>query len=143
MNENKRFAFGRNWSAFVDRKFSEEREPDGGEGSGAAPAILRRKQPGDGLLDRHRDWLGGWPMEFVHEDALLRDPCDDAGLSLLRMDTGNGNTELLFRAPGAPPQEGSAPGLRRPPRPADAHPPVRPLHPCGGPHVAGGSAAPA
>lgn len=44
-----------------------------------------------------RDWLGGWPMEFVHEQELCREVCGDGRFSLLRMDTGQGNTTFLFR----------------------------------------------
>ena len=44
-----------------------------------------------------RDWLGGWPMEFVHEQELCRQICADGVFSLLRMDTGLGNTSFLFR----------------------------------------------
>lgn len=48
-----------------------------------------------------RDWLGGWPMEFVHEDELCRQVCDGGEFSLVRMNTGEGNTEFLFRRSGA------------------------------------------
>lgn len=44
-----------------------------------------------------RDWLGGWPMEFVDEAVLCRQVQNDGEFSLLRMDTGEGNTEFLFR----------------------------------------------
>ena len=44
-----------------------------------------------------RDWLGGWPMEFVHERQLCRDVRENGRFSLLRMDTGQGNTSFLFK----------------------------------------------
>lgn len=47
-----------------------------------------------------KDWLGGWPMEFMSEQT-----CSifakDAGLELLRIQTGRGNTQYLFRPRGA------------------------------------------
>lgn len=46
-----------------------------------------------------RDWLGGWPMEFVREEELLPQ-MEEQGLELLRMDTGRGNTEFLFQKRG-------------------------------------------
>ena len=47
-----------------------------------------------------KDWLGGWPMEFMSEKACLAF-AKDAGLELLRMQTGRGNSEYLFRPKGA------------------------------------------
>ena len=47
------------------------------------------------------DWLGGWPMEFVHEADLLRKMDEEWGMELLRMETGRGNTEFLFRPKAA------------------------------------------
>lgn len=47
-----------------------------------------------------RDWLGGWPMEFVHERTLCQQLCKQHSYELLRMDTGKGNTSFLFRKPG-------------------------------------------
>lgn len=51
------------------------------------------------LTDIH-DWLGGWPMEFVHEAEFVRDMRAELSMELLRMDTGRGNTEFLFRPAG-------------------------------------------
>lgn len=42
------------------------------------------------------DWLGGWPMQFVHEAEMI-DRLNQWGMDLLRMKTGRGNTEFLFR----------------------------------------------
>lgn len=47
-----------------------------------------------------RDWLGGWPMEFVREDQCA-DACHALGLELLDCITGQGNTEYVFRPAGA------------------------------------------
>lgn len=48
-----------------------------------------------------RDWLGGWPMEFADESELCRQVQNDGEFSLLRMNTGEGNTEFLFRRSSA------------------------------------------
>lgn len=55
---------------------------------------------GMNLITDIHDWLGGWPMEFVHEAELVRGMRADAGMELLRMETGRGNTEFLFRPAG-------------------------------------------
>lgn len=46
-----------------------------------------------------RDWLGGWPMEFVADEdvtAFLR----SRGFDLVKIRTGEANTEFLFRQVG-------------------------------------------
>lgn len=43
-----------------------------------------------------RDWLGGWPMDFVNEPD-LQDFMKLRNFDLLRMDTGRGNSVFLFR----------------------------------------------
>lgn len=48
-----------------------------------------------------RDWLGGWPMEFVDEQDCLDFCREELGLECLRILTGEGNTEYLFRRLGA------------------------------------------
>jgi len=47
------------------------------------------------------DWLGGWPMEYVHESELQRRMETEFGMEILRMETGRGNTQFLFRNAGA------------------------------------------
>lgn len=42
------------------------------------------------------DWLGGWPMEFVELHDLMAWAQDRAGLSLLKIETGEGNNEYLL-----------------------------------------------
>jgi SAM-dependent methyltransferase len=42
-----------------------------------------------------RDWLGGWPMEFVNEFDLQRFMADKMGLRLVEMYCGEGNTEFV------------------------------------------------
>jgi SAM-dependent methyltransferase len=48
-----------------------------------------------------RDWLGGWPQEFVKEGELLAFSRDKLGLEALDMITGRGNTEFVFRPKGS------------------------------------------
>jgi SAM-dependent methyltransferase len=48
-----------------------------------------------------KDWLGGWPMEFTTVDDVL--PGMQAlGFDLMNINTGEANTEYLFRAAGQP-----------------------------------------
>jgi hypothetical protein len=42
-----------------------------------------------------RDWLGGWPMEFVNEFELQNFMSDKMGLRLVEMYCGEGNTEFI------------------------------------------------
>ena len=48
-----------------------------------------------------RDWLGGWPMEFVKEDELIRFCREQLGLETLLVLTGEGNSEFVLRREGA------------------------------------------
>jgi len=43
-----------------------------------------------------RDWLGGWPMEFVNELELLRFAKKELKLEIVEMICGEGNTEFVF-----------------------------------------------
>jgi 2-polyprenyl-3-methyl-5-hydroxy-6-metoxy-1,4-benzoquinol methylase len=47
-----------------------------------------------------RDWLGGWPMEFVYDADAVRF-CENLGFRLDRIATGQANTEFLFVQQGA------------------------------------------
>jgi 2-polyprenyl-6-hydroxyphenyl methylase/3-demethylubiquinone-9 3-methyltransferase len=42
-----------------------------------------------------RDWLGGWPMEFVYDQEAI-DFCNKLGFKLMEIATGQANTEFLF-----------------------------------------------
>lgn len=44
-----------------------------------------------------KDWLGGWPMDFVEELQCMDFCKEQLGLDILRIKTGEGNTEFLFR----------------------------------------------
>lgn len=48
-----------------------------------------------------RDWLGGWPMDFVKESEVVEFVESRLGLELLDMITGEGNTEFVFQPVGA------------------------------------------
>jgi SAM-dependent methyltransferase len=49
------------------------------------------------LIDT-RDWLGGWPMEYV-KDAEVARVCKDGGLEQVKLKTGEACHEYLFRRP--------------------------------------------
>ena len=48
-----------------------------------------------------KDWLGGWPMEFIKEAECIALCRDELGLEPVDLHTGEGNTEYLFRRKGA------------------------------------------
>jgi len=47
------------------------------------------------LFTDSRDWLGGWPMEFVYDNDAV-DFCQKLGFKLQKIATGEANTEFLF-----------------------------------------------
>jgi len=59
------------------------------------------KQRGMDFWTDIRDWLGGWPMDFVKEGELIRLGRTELGLEFLDIITGEGNTEFLFRPLGS------------------------------------------
>jgi len=77
------------------------------------PGVLRRwaeykKDRGMDLITDVRDWLGGWPMEFVHDVDVKRFATQELGLVLENIATGQANSEFLFRKPpGQRPVRGS------------------------------------
>ena len=49
-----------------------------------------------------RDWLGGWPMEFCCDDDVKRFAEKELGMELVRIASGEANTEFLFcRSPSS------------------------------------------
>lgn len=70
-----------------------------------------RKDRGMHLITDIRDWLGGWPMEFVWDADAVRF-CEQHGLVLKEMSTGKANTEFLFERPAmtAPPRRNQSSG---------------------------------
>ena len=55
-----------------------------------------KKERGMNLITDVRDWLGGWPMEFVFDDDVIKF-CKDKGLALEKISSGEANTEFLFK----------------------------------------------
>lgn len=44
-----------------------------------------------------KDWLGGWPMEFCYDADVVALAQSEFAFELVRMDTGQANTEFLFK----------------------------------------------
>ncbi|WP_189546220.1 class I SAM-dependent methyltransferase [Mesorhizobium sp. M2E.F.Ca.ET.209.01.1.1] len=70
------------------------------------PLLLKQiydKKKGRGMsyMTDVRDWLGGWPMEFADDQAVVSYLKDR--FELVRMSTGEACTEFLFRERGSPP----------------------------------------
>lgn len=55
-----------------------------------------RRNRGMDIMTDIRDWLGGWPMEFVYDADAIKF-CEELGMTLQRIKTGEANTEFLFR----------------------------------------------
>jgi SAM-dependent methyltransferase len=49
-----------------------------------------------------RDWLGGWPMEFVHDQDVVDLLEGEYGFRLVNVATGHACTEFLFQKAGSP-----------------------------------------
>lgn len=54
-----------------------------------------KKSRGMSLFTDIRDWLGGWPMEFVYDAEAVKF-CEGLGFKLKNMLTGEANTEFVF-----------------------------------------------
>jgi 2-polyprenyl-3-methyl-5-hydroxy-6-metoxy-1,4-benzoquinol methylase len=54
-----------------------------------------KKKRGMNIFTDIRDWLGGWPMEFVHDKEAI-DFVEKLGFKLEKIATGEANTEFLF-----------------------------------------------
>lgn len=64
------------------------------------PAFIKKardykKSRGMSLFTDIRDWLGGWPMEFVYDAEAVKF-CEELGFRKLKMLTGEANTEFVF-----------------------------------------------
>lgn len=55
-----------------------------------------KRARGMDLLTDVRDWLGGWPMEFVYDQEVI-DFVNKRGFELTNIDKGKACTEFLFR----------------------------------------------
>jgi hypothetical protein len=49
-----------------------------------------------------RDWLGGWPMEYVADQQVVDLLEQECGFQLTNVATGEANSEFLFRRTGTP-----------------------------------------
>ena len=54
-----------------------------------------KKSRGMNIFTDIRDWLGGWPMEFVYDTEAVKF-CESLGFKLKKMLTGEANTEFVF-----------------------------------------------
>ena len=52
------------------------------------------------MLTDIRDWLGGWPMQFVWDAEAVKF-VEDRGFRLKKIATGEANTEFLFERPAS------------------------------------------
>ena len=64
------------------------------------PVVLKRmrdhsKTRGMNMFTDIRDWLGGWPMEFVWDAEAVKF-VEERGFRLKEIATGEANTEFLF-----------------------------------------------
>ena len=55
-----------------------------------------KKNRGMSIFTDIRDWMGGWPMEFVYDADAIKF-CEDMGFKLINMATGEANSEFLFQ----------------------------------------------
>ncbi|MDX8466847.1 class I SAM-dependent methyltransferase [Mesorhizobium sp. VK23B] len=72
------------------------------------PQLLKQiydKKKGRGMsyMTDVRDWLGGWPMEFADDQAVVDFLKERFDFELVRMSTGEACTEFLFQSPNNPP----------------------------------------
>jgi 2-polyprenyl-6-hydroxyphenyl methylase/3-demethylubiquinone-9 3-methyltransferase len=71
------------------------------------PALLRtmkeyQKSRGMSYLTDVRDWIGGWPMEFSHDQDVIDLFEEELGFELVKIFQGEANTEYLFRRVTSP-----------------------------------------
>ncbi|MDX8513980.1 class I SAM-dependent methyltransferase [Mesorhizobium captivum] len=59
----------------------------------------KKKGRGMSYMTDVRDWLGGWPMEFAEDQAVVDFLKERFDFELVRMSTGEACTEFLFRNP--------------------------------------------
>ncbi len=61
----------------------------------------RRRQRGMSYMADVRDWLGGWPMEYADDQAVVDRLAAQHGQTLVNVATGEACTQFLFRNEGA------------------------------------------
>lgn len=59
-----------------------------------------QKSRGMNFMTDIRDWLGGWPMEFCRDADVVAFVSKESDMKLVRMATGEANTEFLFARSG-------------------------------------------
>jgi 2-polyprenyl-6-hydroxyphenyl methylase/3-demethylubiquinone-9 3-methyltransferase len=57
-----------------------------------------KQSRGTALYNDVKDWLGVWPIEFAKRED-VKDWAKRNGLEMLKMKTGEANTEYLFEQP--------------------------------------------
>lgn len=57
--------------------------------------LEHKKKRGMNIFTDIRDWLGGWPMEFVYDAEAIKF-CENLGFELKKIKTGEACTEFLF-----------------------------------------------
>ena len=77
--------------------------PQSASAASTAEADLEKKK-GRGIdyMTDVRDWLGGWPMEFADDQAVVNFLKEKFDFELVRMSTGEACTEFLFPEPKGP-----------------------------------------
>jgi 2-polyprenyl-6-hydroxyphenyl methylase/3-demethylubiquinone-9 3-methyltransferase len=66
--------------------------------------IQHRYKRGMSLLTDIHDWLGGWPMEYTHDQQVVDLLERERGFKLVNVATGQACTEFLFERTGSPSQ---------------------------------------
>ncbi|TIQ40734.1 MAG: class I SAM-dependent methyltransferase [Mesorhizobium sp.] len=74
------------------------------------PQLVKRiheKKKGRGMsyMTDIRDWLGGWPMEFADDQAVIDFLKERFDFELVRISTGEACTEFLFQSTSGPPSK--------------------------------------
>lgn len=67
-----------------------------------------KKSRGMSFYHDIKDWLGGWPMEFCYDADVVKLAHKEFSLDLVRVATGEANTEFLFRRPAKQANEASS-----------------------------------
>lgn len=60
-------------------------------------AVKYKHSRGMNYITDIKDWLGGWPIEFSHDEDVIKVLDEDLGFDLVKIKQGEANTEYLFR----------------------------------------------
>jgi len=83
------------WRFMMDRKLAKLPEV-------VRRAVTYRLQRGMNLFADIRDWLGGWPMEYAPDQAVVDLLEQEHGFRLVNLTTGQACSEFLFERSGTP-----------------------------------------